>query len=667
MEARIKNYSVSVVWLCFLALHLAVSESQASDECPTGWRYFSKRASCFKLFSEERVSWSQANRNCQEQTGGPNNSTMGVLARVFDKETDEYLQNLLSEFSESEAWIGLNDIDLDNTSLPYRWDFYDLMEGDYTGWKAGASYNSDGISSGVITTPQGWEEKDYQLSSAYICQIDLGLPDVHLSCPPMEEGEKSQNSVCSFKKTRWIGSVQWQLPNGGVADCYSSGVCLNRGDPNFQAINSSTEEVRSTFGINTVVFGKHSTLMCTPEFITGRKIASCDLPVYVKPSAPRCEFSYTAKGQAHFVCVIDKVYPGVACEWSGHLGIATKVTTLASGHKKVRCELVEDLRGELDNYLIKVYPQLNDGTRIEEASNEVTFEMPDGLVEPEIFDGKGNELTVIDFDTDRNEVVHKVSPVKLITQERFTVKCVKPPGSLRTISTSVHCDDSIRDVDTGLSSKTAPGRKVQLTFKASESMDGKSCKCISLLSGNESSRDTSVSFSVEGMFCDFESNKCGIECTLCDGTSWIRASASADLYDKLPKQDYGSDSSSGYFLYAGKFGRNTGPAILKTRSVDTKDGGACLSFVYFSGAGTVAGGATLTVFTRTHNDSKGIPVNIFGAQVSQGQTGWREVTVEIPGDQGLIDVFFQADQPDRTSDPVVIDDIYLRPGPCSKP
>ncbi|XP_012945939.1 snaclec 5, partial [Aplysia californica] len=236
-----------------LSLLLSVAQPVASAQCPSDWANYSRRNSCFKIYSTlESLYW--ATQNCKKKLGGPQNNTEGYLARIFDQQTDEFLKQLLQESGLDAVWIGLEDRGKDGL---YKWnDYRELGKGDYVGWKDGEDHQSDGIHSGVTLRKDGWTELYYTNRLAYLCQVPAGLPDVEMTCPPTTEDGHPADITCTFKQAPWT-SLTWIVNDQyKKATCYPDFGCKPLSG--FQAnVDNSSGIVKSKFTILKADFERH--------------------------------------------------------------------------------------------------------------------------------------------------------------------------------------------------------------------------------------------------------------------------------------------------------------------------------------------------------------------------------------------------------------------------
>ncbi|NXU54453.1 MRC1 protein, partial [Turnix velox] len=139
--------------------------------CEKDWLQFDNK--CFKVFGlneNDTLTWHAARNNCI--------SFGGNLATISKKETQAFLMSLLKT-AETDAWIGLNDI---NHEHKYLWTDGSPVE--YTNWAKGSrSYYSKEdcvyMKKSPIEQAGKWKDEDCTTSKSYICQksSDPRLPD----------------------------------------------------------------------------------------------------------------------------------------------------------------------------------------------------------------------------------------------------------------------------------------------------------------------------------------------------------------------------------------------------------------------------------------------------------------------------------------------------------
>uniref|UniRef100_A0A8C3KB83 MRC1 protein n=1 Tax=Calidris pygmaea TaxID=425635 RepID=A0A8C3KB83_9CHAR len=139
--------------------------------CPEDWLLFDNK--CFKVFGlneNDTLTWHGARNNCIDLGGN--------LATISKKEIQAFLMSLLKT-AETDAWIGLNDINQEHT---YLWT--DGSPVYYTNWGKGSrSYFSKDdcvfMTKNPIEQAGKWKDEECKASKSYICQknSDPKLPN----------------------------------------------------------------------------------------------------------------------------------------------------------------------------------------------------------------------------------------------------------------------------------------------------------------------------------------------------------------------------------------------------------------------------------------------------------------------------------------------------------
>ncbi|KAJ8022986.1 Alpha-N-acetylgalactosamine-specific lectin [Holothuria leucospilota] len=118
---------------CFAHLSSGSMDS-CSSGCPPFWTLFNKY--CYRFFGQ-RVSWQEANYNCQ--TYGSGNSFANLVS-IHSKEENEFVSNMFKSYTDNtdptesghEIWIGLTDQDEEGTFV-----WTDGTSADFTAWQSG--------------------------------------------------------------------------------------------------------------------------------------------------------------------------------------------------------------------------------------------------------------------------------------------------------------------------------------------------------------------------------------------------------------------------------------------------------------------------------------------------------------------------------------------------
>ena len=126
----------------------------AVGNCVSGFSYYNGH--CYKLY-ETALEWSDASYQCQCNGGN-------ALASITSTEENTFISNLLG--STSDAWIGLNDIDTQET---YVWT--DGTPYIYNNWDDGQPTNTNNKQDCVIIKNTGfWSDVTCGGSRAYVCK-----------------------------------------------------------------------------------------------------------------------------------------------------------------------------------------------------------------------------------------------------------------------------------------------------------------------------------------------------------------------------------------------------------------------------------------------------------------------------------------------------------------
>uniref|UniRef100_A0A803V281 MRC1 protein n=1 Tax=Ficedula albicollis TaxID=59894 RepID=A0A803V281_FICAL len=133
--------------------------------CPETWLLFKNK--CYKIFGsreEDKLTWHSARSVCRELGGN--------LASIHNNQVQAFLTFHLKDVA-SETWIGLNDINSEDT---YLWTDGSVF--DYSNWAQGFPFR-DKFTTDCITMTKGsayhgglWENTDCQHKKSYICQMD---------------------------------------------------------------------------------------------------------------------------------------------------------------------------------------------------------------------------------------------------------------------------------------------------------------------------------------------------------------------------------------------------------------------------------------------------------------------------------------------------------------
>nr|XP_014124972.1 macrophage mannose receptor 1 [Zonotrichia albicollis] len=143
--------------------------------CPETWLLFKNK--CYKIFGsreEEKLTWHSARSVCRELGGN--------LASIHNNQVQAFLTFHLKDVA-SETWIGLNDINSENT---YLWTDGSIF--DYSNWAPGFPFRDKfmvvdwkyiTIETDCIAMTRRsvdgaglWENTDCQHNKSYICQMD---------------------------------------------------------------------------------------------------------------------------------------------------------------------------------------------------------------------------------------------------------------------------------------------------------------------------------------------------------------------------------------------------------------------------------------------------------------------------------------------------------------
>ncbi|XP_030827447.1 LOW QUALITY PROTEIN: macrophage mannose receptor 1-like [Camarhynchus parvulus] len=143
--------------------------------CPETWLLFKNK--CYKIFGpreEEKLTWHSARSVCRELGGN--------LASIHNNQVQAFLTFHLKDVA-SETWIGLNDINSENT---YLWTDGSIF--DYSNWAPGFPFRDNfmvvdwkyiTIETDCIAMTRRsvddaglWENTDCQHNKSYICQMD---------------------------------------------------------------------------------------------------------------------------------------------------------------------------------------------------------------------------------------------------------------------------------------------------------------------------------------------------------------------------------------------------------------------------------------------------------------------------------------------------------------
>lgn len=117
---------------CFAHLSSGSTDSCFSG-CPSFWTLFN--GYCYRFFGQ-RVSWQEANYNCQTQGGW---YTFANLVSIHSKKENEFVSNMFKSYTDSidptgpghEIWIGLTDQEEEGTFV-----WTDGTAADFTAWKS---------------------------------------------------------------------------------------------------------------------------------------------------------------------------------------------------------------------------------------------------------------------------------------------------------------------------------------------------------------------------------------------------------------------------------------------------------------------------------------------------------------------------------------------------
>uniref|UniRef100_U3JY95 C-type lectin domain-containing protein n=1 Tax=Ficedula albicollis TaxID=59894 RepID=U3JY95_FICAL len=134
--------------------------------CPETWLLFKNK--CYKIFGsreEDKLTWHSARSVCRELGGN--------LASIHNNQVQAFLTFHLKDVA-SETWIGLNDINSEDT---YLWTDGSVF--DYSNWAQGFPFRDKFTVTDCITMTKGsayhgglWENTDCQHKKSYICQMD---------------------------------------------------------------------------------------------------------------------------------------------------------------------------------------------------------------------------------------------------------------------------------------------------------------------------------------------------------------------------------------------------------------------------------------------------------------------------------------------------------------
>nr|XP_009671983.1 PREDICTED: LOW QUALITY PROTEIN: macrophage mannose receptor 1-like [Struthio camelus australis] len=166
----------------------APTELPLPGGCPETWLLFNNK--CYKIFGyseEERLTWHAARSTCIELGGN--------LASIHNEQVQAFFTLLLKDISD-ETWIGLNDINNENT---YLWTDGSLF--DYSKWGRQFPFRDNYIEINwkFITIQTDciammkrsvleagyWGNTDCQHNKSYICQMD-SKPELFHSTPAPE-------------------------------------------------------------------------------------------------------------------------------------------------------------------------------------------------------------------------------------------------------------------------------------------------------------------------------------------------------------------------------------------------------------------------------------------------------------------------------------------------
>ena len=130
------------------------SQTTTIGTCFTGFSYFN--GNCYKLY-DTTLEWSDASYQCT--CNGAN-----ALASITSEAENTFISNLLG--STSDAWIGLNDLDTQDT---YVWS--DGTTYSYTSWDDGQPSNTNNKQDCVVIRNTGkWDDVTCGGSRAYVCK-----------------------------------------------------------------------------------------------------------------------------------------------------------------------------------------------------------------------------------------------------------------------------------------------------------------------------------------------------------------------------------------------------------------------------------------------------------------------------------------------------------------
>ena len=487
--------------------------------CPKEWTYHDRTATCIRKFDPGKY-FSSAKTSCEGTRGGPSGNEPGWLVGIHDRETNNFVKNLLDY--NQKAYIGLY-----NDGNGLLWLDKTQISNMYDDWRYGhpktSYYHTYRY---VVITKGGWENLYSNNRFVYFCQQYPSFSLPTLTCGAVEEGKAFPQLYCTYPTDNTIGDfLESKIQHKGNSfsmECNSNFYC--RSSTNLtgrifddERAGTVTTEVSVSRPVTREDNGQWSCWYKFQKTPDNLLVSHCTMATYKMPHTVDCSYTFPGDGGFLVVCKISGSYPKFSSKWwkddkwlgkreGSHREIQDegisfydtsfqrRFTTIVQGTQKITVSMYPK---------VKFYDDQAKKRATRKETVEVTISLPD---QPPVFSTENN--------LDLTQGVLTVSP-----GQNIILICEVDGGRPQVSQTYIQCDGTyVRDIS-GKTYWGSAGQKVSAELSITRSIDQKVCTCKAQHVTKEYKKTTSLTFNVPhaAEVFNFKVNQVSKEITVSQG------------------------------------------------------------------------------------------------------------------------------------------------------